>query len=255
MSTAAPPFSARPVTVTSEQAVIAYDRANPARRSPRSTRRLRPRSARPALNYPYVLTSSDPAEREAAREFGQELRQPYAASVVRYSGFRSADGASTPRPPRSGCGPRSSPRPPRPPPSEAQTTLEVWGKLGLGSRDLVLIDTSAAMAHPVAPGQQTTLEQELTQTAVLGLALFPDSTQMGEWQIGGNTERPALPAAGPARPAARRPRAHHPAPAAAADRRDAAPGHGPLALNNTILAAYKQMTAATSRTTPTRSSC
>ena len=54
----------------------------------------------------------------------------------------------------------------------------------------------------------------------------------------------ALPAAGAHRPAARRPRPHHPAPAAAADRRDpAARARSPLALNDAILAAYKQMIA------------
>ena len=39
------------------------------------------------------------------------------------------------------------------------------------------------MDQPPGNGTQT-LEQELTQTAAAGLALFPDSTHMGLWEIG-----------------------------------------------------------------------
>jgi Bacterial extracellular solute-binding protein len=245
VATAAPPFNARPVTVTSEQAVIAYDRANPGQPlAAQYPADFSAALASPVLNYPYVLTSSDPAEKEAAREFGQELQQPYAAETVRYSGFRSADGSIDTTPASFGLRSQVLKEAATATPSEAQTTLEVWSKLGLGSRDLVLIDTSAAMAHPVAPGVATTLEQELTQTAVLGLALFPDSTQMGEWQIGGSAQSgkayQQLVPVGPL-----------PSDLGLITRRQQLqqidetlhPGAGPLALNNAILAAYKQMTA------------
>ena len=244
VSTAAPPFNARPVTVTSEQAVIAYDRANPAQPlAAQYPADFSSALASPVLNYPYVLTSSDPAEKEAAREFGQELQRPYAGEVVRYAGFRSADGSIDTTPASFGLRSQVLSEAAEATPSEAQTTLEVWSKLGLGSRDLVLIDTSAAMAHSDGNGQQT-LEQELTQTAVLGLALFPDSTQMGEWQIGGSTQNgkayQQLVPVGPL-----------PSDLGLITRRQQLqqidetlhPGAGPLALNNVILAAYKQMTA------------
>jgi hypothetical protein len=243
VSTAAPPFSARPVTVTSEQAVIAYDRANPAR--PLAAQYPADFSSAlgsPVLNYPYVVTSSDPAEREAAREFGQELQQPYAGSVVRYSGFRSADGSIDATPASFGLRAQVLTEAAAATPSEAQTTLQVWSKLGLGSRDLVLIDSSAVMAHPAGDGQHT-VEQELTQTAELGLALFPDSTQMGEWQMGGTQNGKPYQQLVPVGPL--------PADLGLITRRQQLqqidetlhPGAGPLALNNTILAAYKQMTA------------
>jgi Ca-activated chloride channel homolog len=46
----------------------------------------------------------------------------------------------------------------------------------------VLIDVSSAMNAPSGqPG--VNLEQELTTTANLGLALFPDSAQLGDWQF------------------------------------------------------------------------
>jgi hypothetical protein len=182
-ATAGPPFNGRPVTVTTEQAVIAYDRANSSQ----------PLAAQypsgfgsdlgtPALDYPYLLTTSDQQKKQAAREFGQALTQPYAAQVVRYAGFRSADGTADATPSSFGLSSQVLQHAAIPTPVEAQTTLQVWGKLGLGSRDLVLIDSSAAMATPVPPSGLT-VEQVLTKTAVLGLSLFPDSTQMGEWQI------------------------------------------------------------------------
>jgi Ca-activated chloride channel family protein len=243
VATAEPPWNARPVTVTSEQAVIAYDRANP--RQPLAAQYPADFSSAltsPLLDYPYVLTTSSPAEQQAAREFGQALQQSYAAAVVRYSGFRSADGTVDATPASFGLRSQVLQEAGVATASEAQTTMQVWSKLGLGSRDLVLIDTSAAMAHLDGNGTQT-LEQELTQTAVLGLALFPDSTQMGEWQIGAGTPngRPyqQLVPVGPL-----------PADLGLISRRQQLQQidqtlrpSGTLALNNDILAAYKQMTA------------
>jgi hypothetical protein len=69
--------------------------------------------------------------------------------------------------------------------SEAQTNLEVWGKLELGSRVLVLIDTSRSMGISDGVGNQT-LAGETAQTSTIGLSLFPDSTQLGMWEIGDN---------------------------------------------------------------------
>jgi von Willebrand factor type A domain len=40
------------------------------------------------------------------------------------------------------------------------------------------------MNQPAGNGSTLTLEQELTQTAARGLALFPDSTLMGLWEMG-----------------------------------------------------------------------
>jgi Ca-activated chloride channel family protein len=241
VSTASPPLNGRPVTVTSEQAVVAYDRANSAQplaaQYPTSTRT---KLGSPVLNYPWVLTTSSRPQLTAAREFGQLLRGSYAASVIRYDGFRSADGTADAAPASFGlksqvlqeAAPASA--------SEAQTTLEVWGKLGLGSRDLVLLDTSAAMARPAGIGTLT-LEQELAQAAGLGLAQFPDSTQMGEWKIASNLRGlayQALVTVGPL-----------PAHVGLITRRQQleqtdkvlTPGPSPLALNDAILAAYRQM--------------
>jgi Ca-activated chloride channel family protein len=98
------------------------------------------------------------------------------------------------------------------------------------------------MNQPAGNGTQT-LEQELTQTAARGLALFPDSTHMGLWEIGRSrtaaspyTELVSVGAL--------------PADYGVITRRaqlqqiteTLTTGNGVLSLNDAILAAYKSMT-------------
>ena len=244
VSTAQPPLNGRPITVTSEQAVIAYDRANP--QQPLAAQYPSGFGAGlgdAALNYPYVITTSSSLQLQAAREFGQALQTPYAAALVRYAGFRSPSGGVDTTPASFGLNDQVLQHAAAATPSQAQTTLEIWRKLGLGSRDLVLIDTSAAMATPVAPDGPT-VEQELTKTSVLGLSLFSDSTQMGEWQVAshmpGGLPYRQLVSVGPL-PAdlgliTRRQELQH-------IDEQLTPAHKPLALYDSILAAYKQMRA------------
>jgi hypothetical protein len=165
-----------PVTITTEQAVVQFDRAHP--RRPLAVRY--PAEGSQELSYPYVLTATNPLTMAAARKFGALLRSAYAASYVRYAGFRSGDGVAGSWPASFGLT-RSGPhllRPPTPP--RAETALRTWQRLSLGSRDLALIDISAAMAIRARPGGPD-LQQVLYRGAGSGLALFPDSTQMGLW--------------------------------------------------------------------------
>jgi hypothetical protein len=167
----------RPVTIASEQAIAQFDRAHPA--ADGLSGRY-PVQGTPELNYPYVLTSANQLERKAGQEFENALKSSYATSYVRYMGFRSGAGSApgwigqygldTGQPKLTGAAA----------PGEAETSLQAWQKLSLGSRDLVLLDVSEQMATPV-PAAGTTLEQVLIQAASLGLAHFPDSTQMGIW--------------------------------------------------------------------------
>ena len=166
----------RPVTIASEQAVAQYDRAH---QQDQLSGRY-PVQGTPQLDYPYVTTTSDPLKLKAARAFEKALRSTYATSYVRYEGFRSATGSA---PAWIGQYGLTTGRPvvsPATAPGEAATSLQAWQRLSLGSRDLVLLDVSKQMATPVAPGGPT-LEQVLAQAATLGLAQFPDSTQMGDW--------------------------------------------------------------------------
>ena len=242
---ASPPLDAHPVTVTSEQAVLGYDAAHPGQ--PLAARYPTGPGAAlgtPELDYPYVVTSTDPTEVTAAHQFGQLLQQDYTAALVRHYGFRSADGITGTLPAGDGLAQQTMQLAPLATPSEAQTALSVWTRLQSGSRDLALMDTSSSMLMPSGvPG--VTLEQELTRTATLGLALFPDSTQIGMWDFADHLNGslpyrqlvPVGPLPGEMGLITRRQQLQqidtslHPL------------ANTPAALNQTILAAYQQMAA------------
>ena len=99
------PIYRQAVTVASEQAVLAYDKANPS--APLDARYPTGTSAAlgsPELDYPYVLTTSAAAPLQAATEFGNYLQTSYARSVIRYYGFRSSDGKPDVMPASAGLG-------------------------------------------------------------------------------------------------------------------------------------------------------
>lgn len=182
---AAPPLNGNPVTVLPEQEVLQYDQAHAgqplaARYPLSSTAALGSQE----LNYPYVVTASQPAAATVARQFGQLLGQSYAAQVMRFGGFRSGDDVGDTIPSQFGLAAQLLRVASPPAGSEAQTALQAFTRLGVVARDLTLIDVSGAMTSPVAPG--VTLQQEVGQAAGLGLALFPDSTRMGLWEYADN---------------------------------------------------------------------
>lgn len=187
VSQAAPPYYGDPVTVTTEQAVTAYDAANrghPLAAIYPSARE--PALGTPELDYPYVLLStSNAAQLAAAQDFGQMLRGKYAASVVRFAGFRSSgQSAGTPAQLTSAYGLDRQLLQVAPPASalEPPAALQAWNKLVLGSRDLTLLDVSANMNRPLFPGSPS-YEEETRQATILGLALFPDTTNLGLWEF------------------------------------------------------------------------
>jgi hypothetical protein len=180
------PFDRQAVTVASEQAVLAYDRAYPhaaleARYPVGMSRSL----GSPELDYPYVLTTSKTVPLAGAVAFGSYLQSSYARSAIRYYGFRSSNGVPDVMPASAGLSSQELQQATAPSATETASNLEAWAKLGLGSRDLDLIDVSPAMGQPDGDGTQT-LHQLLDQTASAGLALFPDSTSMGMWEMGNN---------------------------------------------------------------------
>jgi hypothetical protein len=240
---ASPPLNARPVTVTSEQAVLGYDAARPAQPLAAQYPSGAPALATPELDYPYVLTTTDTAEQEAAREFGTLLRSSYAAATVRQYGFRTGSGVPPMMPAGDGLAQQPLELASPAQPGDAQTVLQAWRSVQSGARDLALIDVSSAMTAPSGlPGM--TLEQELQESAELGLALFPDSTQMGQWVFASDLDgtRPYKaevsvgPLPGELGLISRR---------AAIEQVDSTlrPQHAPAALDQSILAAYRQMVA------------
>jgi Bacterial extracellular solute-binding protein len=239
VNVAQPPRSGRPVTVTSEQAVVQYDKSHPDQ--PLSGRY--PTQGSYELDYPYVLTTSDSLKAQVAKEFEAALTSSYAQSYVQYEGFRSATGAASGWVSQYGLT-TSQPNLARPaPPGQAETALQAWSRLGLGSRDLALLDVSEQMNTPVAPG--TTLERVLSQVAGLGLSQFPNSTQMGIWafasHLNGTLPYKQLVSVGPVLGEAglitRRQQITQ------VTQAGAPVANAPAALYGTILAGYKQMTA------------
>jgi Ca-activated chloride channel family protein len=245
VSLSAPPLDARPVTVASEQAVLSYDALHP--NQPLAARYPAGGGAAlgaPELDYPYVLTTANPAEQAAAEEFGKLLQQSYAGDLVRYYGFRSANGVTGTLPADDGLAQQPLQLATPAAPGEAQTALQAWRRLQVGSRDLAVMDVSSATATPSGLGDLT-IGQILQQTAEQGLALFPDSAQMGLWEfadkLNGSLPYKQLVSVGPL-----------PGELGLISRREQilqvdASLHtettAPAALNLTILAAYKEMTA------------
>jgi hypothetical protein len=186
VSLAAPPESTDPVTVTSEQAVIAYDTANP--RQPLAAMYPSGKDAAlgtPELDYPYVLlATSSQAQLAAANIFGQMLRGGYAASVLRFAGFRS--GGTAPGVPDQfatsyGLDSQLLQVAPQASALEGPTALQAWSKLEVFSRDLVMVDVSSNMTKSSAPSTPD-YEQELSRAATIGLALFADTSSLGLWE-------------------------------------------------------------------------
>jgi Ca-activated chloride channel homolog len=178
VSLAKPPLAESPVTVASEQAVVQYDLAHPGQ--PLAARY--PSDGSPELDYPYVLTTTKSLPLQVATEFGKVLGQGYAASMVRFDGFRSARGVADRTPPSFGLAGQQLRLTALANPGVAQATLQAWNKLRIGNRLLALVDISGSMAQPAVPGGPS-LEDELTQTADQGVLLFPDSTRMGLWEF------------------------------------------------------------------------
>ena len=147
-SLAQPPRDERPVTIASEQAIAQFDRAHPAA-DPLSGRY--PVQGTPELDYPYVLTSSNQLKRQAGQEFEKALKSSYATSYVQYLGFRSGTGTAPGWIGQYGLDTAQPKLTAAAAPGQAETSLQAWQRLSLGSRDLVLLDVSEQMATPVSP--------------------------------------------------------------------------------------------------------
>ena len=183
VSLARPPFNERPVTVTSEQAVVQYDLAHPGQ--PLAARY--PSDGSPELDYPYVLTTTDPLRLRAAREFGTVLTQQYTADMVRYAGFRSARGVPDQTPDSFGLASQQLRLTDLANPGLAQTTLQAWSRVRIGFRLLALLDVSGSMAQPALPAGPTRMG-EMLSAASEGLLLFPGTTRMGLWEFAGDLD-------------------------------------------------------------------
>ncbi|MFI6293045.1 substrate-binding and VWA domain-containing protein [Nonomuraea sp. NPDC050790] len=163
-------FWQRPVVIVPEQSVREHNR----RPSADPVVALHPREGTISLDYPYVVTATDPEVAEASTVFADWLRGDEAQELVRRAGFRSGDGTLGPISP----GPQIPAETPRTRPSispdEIDAALQAWSRLAPPTNILVLADTSKHMTDRLGTA---------LAAAKIGLQLFPDSTHMGMWEF------------------------------------------------------------------------
>lgn len=172
-------FWQRPVVIVPEQSVWTHN----LQPSADPVIALHPREGTINLDYPYVVTASDPDIAAASAVFADWLGGSAAQDLVRRAGFRSGDGSLGPISP----GPQIPTQTPRTRPSvspqDIDDALQAWSRLAPPSNILVLADTSKYMAEPIAGAQGQTRLSVALAAAKLGLQLFPDSTHMGMWEF------------------------------------------------------------------------
>jgi len=169
-------FWQRPVVIVPEQSVWKHNlipSADP-------VVALHPREGTITLDYPYVVTTTDPAVAEASTAFAAWLRGAEAQQLVREAGFRSGDGTQGPL----SSGPQAPVTTPKVRPSvsheDIDEALRAWSRLAPPTNILVLSDTSKHMAERL---DGTTRVGVALDAARIGLQLFPESTHMGMWEF------------------------------------------------------------------------
>ncbi len=175
-------FWQRPVVVVPEQSVWLHNRTP----SADPVVALTPKEGTIILDYPYVVTSEDPADAAGARLFGNWLTSAEVRAAVRRDGFRLPDGPDgMDAPPDAGPGiPSGRPRPrPSITPLVIDEALDAWSRLAPPSNILVLADAAGHMAEPISGGKGDTPLSVALEATHLGLQLFPGSTRMGLWEF------------------------------------------------------------------------
>jgi hypothetical protein len=81
----------RPLAVTTEQAVVAYNETH----RPNPAVGLVPEEGTLTLDHPYVVTTKDQRRRDAAEAFQAALGTRSARDTLQRAGFRSPDGTLT----------------------------------------------------------------------------------------------------------------------------------------------------------------
>ncbi len=169
-------FWQRPVVIVPEQSVWNHN----LRPSADPVVALHPREGTINLDYPYVVTATDPDVAEASAAFAGWLKGPRAQEIVRRAGFRSGDGAQGPI----SRGPQVPAAAPRTRSSvsaqDIDEALRAWSRLAPPTNILVLADTSKHMAEPLDGRTRVNVALD---AAKIGLRLFPDSTRMGLWEF------------------------------------------------------------------------
>jgi hypothetical protein len=168
---------------TSENAVLRHNASQP------RTPLVAIYAGVPALDYPYViLPDTADAERAAAEQFLDRLRNRESAGLLADAGFRTPAGKALRDRSRDG---RTTAWPPRPTPlpeaAEVEQVLAAWAGINLSGRLQVLLDVSGSMGEQV-PGTGQSRMGVTVEAATAGLGLFKPTTKVGLWLYATNLE-------------------------------------------------------------------
>ncbi len=163
--------------LTYEQAVWAHDKAQPSR--PVAAVYLAEGS--PVLDFPYVTATKDPAKRLALADFARALRAPYGQQAIRGQGLRTPDGVAGPGfGPVQGVSQQAPARLALPAAPVADAVSEMWARILIGARMLIVLDESPSMGQLV-PGANVTRLQAIQELSVQGISLFNKNDVIGLW--------------------------------------------------------------------------
>ncbi|HEY3007650.1 MAG TPA: VWA domain-containing protein [Micromonosporaceae bacterium] len=177
----------------SEQAVIAYDAAEP----PIRLAALYLDPAPLPLDYPYtVLPGIDPTRAEVADQLLSRLASPTFRDMLAAVGLRASDGSagSAFAMPRGGSSPVATQPAPTPSgsagggtaaggpdPAVVDRALSTWTAVTVPGRMLAVVDVSGSMLTKVPTAGNATRDQVTREAARRGLDLFDDSWAVGLW--------------------------------------------------------------------------
>jgi Ca-activated chloride channel homolog len=203
-----------------------------------------------SLDYPVVRVTggaSKPAGSavdKAAAAFEQDLRAPGVAKQLVAAGFRNAAGDPTSTLGNAAGVKSGTPHLlPAPSATEATGLLRAWTLVNVNARFLDVVDVSGSMTSRTPTGE--TRIKVVQDASNVGLAEFPDSTEIGMWEFSDqlaapNDYREVVPV-GRLNTTVNGQNRRSALSAAIADLPNQV--HGDTALYNTILAAYQSMQA------------
>ena len=141
-----------------------------------------PTAGRMALDYPFVVLANTEPDHLAAARLLRELRDGAGARRLRSDGFRPPpDAPPAALPSVAGVDRQAPAGRDVPTATEVDRVVRTVQQINLRSRLLAVIDVSGSMGETVAGGRT---RMELTQeAAALGLAAYPDDSDVGLWSF------------------------------------------------------------------------